>query len=219
MTCFVAHDVADELPQQRLGARLVDRAERGQRQALDQDLHAEVGDVPAGVGEDVVDERAEVRVHRVAGLELLVEVAAEHLDVAGLVDHLRRRVVLGVDPRARSRRCGRCRSARPARRAGTGSRGARRSPSCSATISASPQLRTGEPGSSTSAAHVLHAPVVARELDRGAFGIDVDRPVEIGRAVPLRGLRLLVELVERGPLALGVVPGEASRRTPSRSRA
>ena len=31
--------------------------------------------------------------------ELLVEVAGEHLDVAGLVHHLRRGVVLGVDPR------------------------------------------------------------------------------------------------------------------------
>ena len=32
---------------------------------------------------------------------LLVEVLGEHLDVAGLVHHLRRRVVLGVDPRHR----------------------------------------------------------------------------------------------------------------------
>ena len=44
---------------------------------------------------------SEVRVDRVGAAELLVEVAAEHLDVAGLVHHLGRRVVLGVDPRHR----------------------------------------------------------------------------------------------------------------------
>ena len=43
--------------------------------------------------------RREVRVDRVVAGQLLVEVAREHLDVAGFVHHLRRRVVLGVDPR------------------------------------------------------------------------------------------------------------------------
>ena len=78
---------------------LVHEAERGEREALDHDLHAEVGHVPAAVGDDVVEQQLEVRVDRVVTRELLVEVAGEHLDVAGLVHHLRRRVVLGVDPR------------------------------------------------------------------------------------------------------------------------
>jgi hypothetical protein len=42
----------------------------------------------------------------------------------------------------------------------------------------------------------------------GLVGIDVDRPVEVGLAVPLGGLGLLVELVEPWPLALVVAPGE-----------
>ena len=41
----------------------------------------------------------QVLVDAVLAAELLVEVPREHLDVAGLVHHLRRRVVLGVDPR------------------------------------------------------------------------------------------------------------------------
>src|SRR5262249_42541411 len=47
----------------------------------------------------------------------------------------------------------------------------------------------------------------AAQLPRDLLGVDVDRPVEIGGRVPLRGLRLLVQLHERGPAAL-VVPRE-----------
>ena len=46
---LVAHHVAEQLLQQRLGGELVDEAERGEREALDHDLHAEVGHVPPGV--------------------------------------------------------------------------------------------------------------------------------------------------------------------------
>ncbi len=70
-----------------------------ERQPLDHDLHAEVRDVPAGVAKDVVEDALEVVVDAVLPAELLVEVAREHLDVPGLVHHLRGRVVLGVDPR------------------------------------------------------------------------------------------------------------------------
>ena len=42
---------------------------------------------------------------------------------------------------------------------------------------------------------------------RDLLGVDVDRPVEVGRRVPLRRLRLLVELHERRAAAL-VVPRE-----------
>ena len=96
---LVAHHVAEQLLEQRLGRHLVHEAERGERETLDHDLHAEVRHVPAGVGDDVVEEHLEVRVDRVVTRQLRVEVAGEHLDVAGLVHHLRRRVVLGVDPR------------------------------------------------------------------------------------------------------------------------
>ena len=44
---FVAHHVAEQLLEQRLGGHLVQEPERGEREALDHDLHAEVGHVPA----------------------------------------------------------------------------------------------------------------------------------------------------------------------------
>ena len=62
---LVAHDVAQELLEQRLLGDLVHEAEGGERQALDHDLHAEVGHVPAAVVDDVVEQQAEVRVDRV----------------------------------------------------------------------------------------------------------------------------------------------------------
>ena len=46
---LVAHHVAEQLLQQRLGGDLVHHAEGGEREALDHDLHAEVRDVPARV--------------------------------------------------------------------------------------------------------------------------------------------------------------------------
>ena len=58
VTRFVAHDVAEQLLEQRLGRHLVHEAERGEREALDHDLHAEVRHVPAAVGEDVVEQQA-----------------------------------------------------------------------------------------------------------------------------------------------------------------
>jgi hypothetical protein len=79
----------------------VHEAERGEREALDHDLHAQVGHVPAAVVDDVVEQQPEVGVERVVPVELGVEVLGEHLDVAGLVHHLGRGVVLGVDPRHR----------------------------------------------------------------------------------------------------------------------
>ena len=149
----------------------------------------------------------EVRVDRIAGRHLLVEIAPEHLDVTRLVDHLRRRVVLGVDPRH---------GLDDAR--GTQQRALLAVEELARAVREVlhrvlhelllAPLRDRRAGFVDERAHVLHAPVVLRELDGGAFGIDVGRPVEVGRAVPLRGLRLLVELVERGPLALGVVPRE-----------
>ena len=47
-------------------------------------------------------------------------------------------------------------------------------------------------------------------VGRGQDGVRVyvGRPVQVGLAVPLRGLGLLVQLVEAGPLTLSVAPGE-----------
>ena len=69
----------------------------------------------------------------------------------------------------------------------------------------SPKCFTGESSASCSAWKRIGA--AAAELPADLLGIDVDRPVEVGRRVPLRGLGLLVELHERAAAAL-VVPGE-----------
>ena len=137
--------------------------------------------------------------------ELLVEVAGEHLDVAGFVHHLRRRVVLGVDPRHGL----------------DDARGAEQR-----ALLAVHELRQQR---------VLEldadlAPLLLAEvLDRRVFGVlqrlearavppppssrpifsgstSIDQSRSVGR-VPLRRLRLLVELPERRAAAL-VVPRE-----------
>ena len=80
--------------------RLVaDQAERRERHAFDQHLHAEVGEVPARVAQRVVEQLLQVRIDRVDEVELLVQQARVRLDVARLVDDLRRGVELGVDGR------------------------------------------------------------------------------------------------------------------------
>ena len=98
---LVAHHVAQQLLEERLLRDVVHEAEGREREALDHDLHAHVRHVPARVAEHVVDEQLQVGVDGVVAFELRVEVAGEHLDVAGLVHDLGRRVVLGVDPRRR----------------------------------------------------------------------------------------------------------------------
>ena len=114
---LVAHHVAQQLLEQRLGGELVDEAEGGEGEALDHDLHAEVGHVPAAVGDDVVEQQPQVGVDRVVARQLGVEVLGEDLDVAGLVHHLGGGVVLGVDPRHGLDDLAPCRRGRPARRA------------------------------------------------------------------------------------------------------
>ena len=154
--------------------------------------------------DDVVDEQLERRVDGVVALELGVEVAGEDLDVPGLVHDLRRRVVLRVDPRH-------------------GLDDLRRADEC-------PLLAVEElahppvEGLDRELRPVLLAPSLQRgalelhealsevrdgglHLDGDGLDVDVDRPVEIGRAVPLRGLGSLVELGEARARAL-VVPGE-----------
>ena len=51
---LVLHHVRVERLAQRLGRHVADEPERGEREALDDDLHAEVRHVPARVGDDVV---------------------------------------------------------------------------------------------------------------------------------------------------------------------
>ena len=98
---LVGEDVAQQLAQQRLLGAAQHLTERGEGEALDDDLHPEVGDVPAGVLEQAEHLALQVRTHRVGVADLLAEVALEDLGVPGLVHRLGGGVVLGVDPRHR----------------------------------------------------------------------------------------------------------------------
>ena len=110
---FVAHHVAEQLLQQLLGGHLVQEAERREREALDHDLHAEVGHVPAGVGDDVVEQHLEVRVDRVVTRQLGVEVARRTPRRDGLRPSPASPRSTWRRSTARSRRSARCRSSAP----------------------------------------------------------------------------------------------------------
>jgi hypothetical protein len=71
------------------------------RQALDEHLHAEVGEVPARVAERVRQQLRQVVVHRVVQADLLLDELVEQLDVPGLVHDLGGGVELGVHVRHR----------------------------------------------------------------------------------------------------------------------
>ena len=108
---LVLHDEREQLLDQRVGGHVAVHAERGQGQALDQDLHAQVGEVPARVGQRVVQQPAQVVVDRVVQVDLLPHEPGEQLDVPGLVHGLGRGVELGVhvghglhDPRGHGQR-------------------------------------------------------------------------------------------------------------------
>jgi hypothetical protein len=82
-------------------ARVADALEGGERQALDQHLHAEIGHVPAPVAQRLLEQVLERLGDRIGRLELLVDQPLVALDVARLVHHLGRGVELGVHVRAR----------------------------------------------------------------------------------------------------------------------
>jgi hypothetical protein len=94
---LVLHHVGVDRLGERVDGDVADEPERRQRQPLDQHLHAEVGHVPAGVGDDVVQQRLQVGVDRVGEVQLVAQVAGVRLDVARLVHHLGGGVELGVE--------------------------------------------------------------------------------------------------------------------------
>ena len=72
---LVLHHVGGDGLRQRVLGVVADQAERRERQALDEHLHAEVGHVPARVAQRVVEQALQVRIDRVDELELLVQQA------------------------------------------------------------------------------------------------------------------------------------------------
>ena len=96
MTSLVPTDQLGDLRYQRVGEHGPAQTEGGQRHSLDEDLHPQVGHVDLVAAGDVVQQRPEERTDRVLQVDLL-EITLVHLDVAGLVGHLLRGVVLVVD--------------------------------------------------------------------------------------------------------------------------
>ena len=203
MTGLVTHDVPEQLLEERLLGHLVHEAERGERQPLDHDLHAEVRHVPPRVLDDVVEEHAQVGVDLEPTAELLVEIPGEHLHVAGLVDDLGGGVQLGVVPGH-----------------GLGDLGGAQQ---GALLAVQELRERPAPLVDPELEPFLVAPllddgagvVVGAETGRegGLIGrdhlveFDGGVPGQVGGAVPLPGLGLLVELAELWA-GEGVVPGE-----------
>jgi hypothetical protein len=85
---LILHHVGVDGRGQRVFGRVPNALEGDQGQPLDENLHAEVGHVPAPVGEGVFQQRLEAGRDRVDDLELLVEQARVGFNVPGLVHHL-----------------------------------------------------------------------------------------------------------------------------------
>ena len=203
MTGLVAHHVAQQLLEQRLLRDRVEEAERSQRQTLDHHLHAEIGHVPPAVVDDVVEQHPQVSIDLEAAAELLIEVAAEHLDVAGFVDDLGACVQLGVVPRHGL----------------DDLRGADQR-----TLLAVQELaELPVEAMHTELEPLLLAPLLHRRADEdvlvetatddglvvddGLLHVDIEVPRQVGGGVPLADLGLLVQLAQRRPRER-VVPRE-----------
>lgn len=96
MPGLVLHHVGIECLGERLRGVVPDQPERGQCQPFDENLHAQVCHVPAGVGYDVIEDGLEAGIDRVCQPQFLSEVARIDLDVPGLVHHLSCRIELGI---------------------------------------------------------------------------------------------------------------------------
>ncbi len=189
--------------QQWLVGELVHEAEGREGEALDHHLHAEVRHVPAAVVDDVVEQHSQVRVDLVLAAELLVEVAGEDLDVAGLVDDLGAGVQLGVVPRHGLDDLGGAQQ-----RALLAVHELAEAPVAALDAELEPLLvvplldRCAD----------VHAGVDAGADQRlilgdGLLDVDLGVPRQVGGGVPLADLGLLVQLAQRRP-AERVVPRE-----------
>ena len=200
---FVAHDIAQQLLEQWLLGGLVQEAKGCERKALNHDLHAQVGHVPAAVVDDVVEQHAQVSVHLVAATELLVEVTSEHFNVAGFVHHLGAGVQLGVVPRDGLDDLGgadQCTllAVQELAELPVATLDTKLEPLFVAPLGHWSAIEDALVD--TDAEHFL-------VLLHGLFDIDVEMPWEIGGAIPLASLGLLVELAQRWARER-IIPGE-----------
>jgi hypothetical protein len=96
---LVLQDAAADLREQRVDCALLHHPEHGHREGLGHELQRDGLDVPAGVREDRVEDEALVLRHRVVeAAQAVLDVALEHLVVAGLVGDLGGLEELGVSP-------------------------------------------------------------------------------------------------------------------------
>src|SRR5947199_115314 len=194
---LVLHDVGVHRRGERVLRLVADGGEGGEREPLDQHLHAEVGHVPARVAEDVVEQALERRRDRVGEVELLVQEARVGLHMARLVHHLRGGVEFGVDARHLLHDLG----------------GADERPLLAVQeLRELPGLEVAPEGGLLLAREPLpHGRAEDRDRLVGQllriFRIEVLRPVDAGVGVPLELLALLVEVHERGA-ALLVLPAK-----------
>ena len=96
---FVLHHIRIDRGGQRMAGGVANALEGGQRQAFDQDLHAKEGHVPARVGQHLLQQGLQPRGQRIDQVELVVQQARIRLDVARLVHGLGRGIELRVHRR------------------------------------------------------------------------------------------------------------------------
>ena len=97
MARLVPGDQVDEVFQHRIRGGFPRGVEGGQGQSLDDQLHADELQVPARVGEDLVEDALEAEVDGVHQADALLDVLVERFHMAGLVESLGGGVQLGVE--------------------------------------------------------------------------------------------------------------------------
>src|SRR5208283_623638 len=102
MPRLVLHDVLDELFQQGLLCELIEIPKGCHGKPLNDDLHAEIFEIPATILDRGVEKFLQAVIDRPLPLELLAQVATENLNVSCLIHRLCAGVVLAVDPWHRS---------------------------------------------------------------------------------------------------------------------
>ncbi len=96
---LVLHHIGVDRGRQGVLRLIADPLKRGQCQTLDQDLHRQIGHVPAAVGQPVLEQGLHTRGDRVGELEFFVQQPRIGFDVARLIHHLGRGIEFRVEIR------------------------------------------------------------------------------------------------------------------------
>ena len=194
---FVLHDIGVDRRGERVFRLIADALKRREREPLDQDLHRQIGHVPAAVAEAAFEQRFEAVRDRVGELELVVQQTRIGFDVARLVHDLRRGVEFRIEIRDRLHDLsGRDQRALLSMHKLRYLRGLLVVAQAAALLlgHALPDMRAKD----------RHDAVV--ELHR-VLGVEIQRPVDAVGGVPLLLLALGIELQQPGAV-LVIFPGE-----------